>query len=87
MAYTYDSLNRLGTVVDSRLGTTTYAYDPANNVTTATYPNGFQTIYTYDELNRLTAQASQVSGYTYQLGPTGNRTSASEYSGRVARSS
>ena len=82
MAYTYDSLNRLGTVVDSRLGTTTYAYDPANNVTTATYPNGFQTIYTYDELNRVTAQASQVSGYTYQLGPTGNRTSASEYSGR-----
>jgi RHS repeat-associated protein len=82
MAYTYDDLNRLGTVVDSRLGTTTYAYDPANNVTTATYPNSFQTIYTYDELNRITAQASQVSGYTYQLGPTGNRTSASEYSGR-----
>ncbi len=82
MAYTYDDLNRLSTVVDSRLGTTTYAYDPANNVTTATYPNSFQSIYTYDELNRLTAQASQVSGYTYQLGPTGNRTSASEYSGR-----
>jgi RHS repeat-associated protein len=80
--YEYDTLNRLQHVVDSRLGTTTYAYDLANNVTTATYPNSFQSIYTYDELNRITAQASQVSGYTYQLGPTGNRTSASEYSGR-----
>jgi RHS repeat-associated protein len=28
-------------------------------------------------VNRITAQASQVIGYNYQLGPTGNRTSAS----------
>jgi RHS repeat-associated protein len=83
VSYTYDDLNRLSTVVDRHLGTTTYAYDPASNVTTATYPNGFQSIFTYDSLNRLTAMASQVSGYAYQLGPTGNRTSVLEYSGRT----
>jgi YD repeat-containing protein len=82
-SYTYDDLNRLSTVVDGRLGTTTYAYDPANNVTTATLPNGVQSIFSYDALNRLTALASQVSGYTYQLGPTGNRTSANELNGRT----
>ena len=37
-ASTYDDLNRLSTVVDSRLGTTTCAYDPASNVATVTYP-------------------------------------------------
>ena len=42
VSYTYDSLNRLSTVVDSRLGTTTYTYDPASNVATVTYPNGVQ---------------------------------------------
>jgi YD repeat-containing protein len=44
--YTYDSLNRLSTVVDHALPagqqTTTYAYDPAGNLVTATYPNGLQ---------------------------------------------
>ena len=38
VSLTYDSLNRLSTVVDNRLpsgsNTTTYAYDPANNVVT-----------------------------------------------------
>jgi YD repeat-containing protein len=33
-SYTYDTLNRLSTVVDSRLGTTKYTYDPASNVAT-----------------------------------------------------
>jgi YD repeat-containing protein len=31
VSYSWDSLDRLQTVVDSRLGTTTYAYDNANN--------------------------------------------------------
>jgi YD repeat-containing protein len=85
--YTYDDLNRLSTVVDNRLGsganTTTYTYDPANNLATATLPNGLQSVFAYDQLNRLTALATPVSGYTYQLGPTGNRTSALELNGRT----
>jgi RHS repeat-associated protein len=83
VAYTYDTLNRLSTVVDSRLGTTTYAYDAANNVATVTYPNNVQTLMTYDALNRITALATQQSGYTYQRGPTGNKTSANELSNRT----
>ncbi len=80
--YTYDTLNRLSTVVDNRLGTTTYAYDSASNVATVTYPNGIQTSFTYDTLNRITGQGSQLGNYTYVLGSTGNRTGASEPSGR-----
>ncbi len=42
VAYTYDELNRLKTVVDNRLAagqnTTTYDYDAASNVATVTYP-------------------------------------------------
>ena len=58
VGYTYDSLNRLSTVVDNRLGsgqnTTTYTYDTASNVATATYPNNVQSTFHYDPLNRLT---------------------------------
>ena len=86
VAYTYDSLNRLSTVVDNRLGsgqnTTTYTYDTASNLVTAAYPNTLQSTFHYDQLNRLTALTTPNSGYLYQLGPTGNRTSATELTGR-----
>jgi RHS repeat-associated protein len=90
VAYTYDDLNRLSTVVDNRLSgnnTTTYTYDPASNLATATYPNGVQSAMTYDALNRITglaasSSAAEVSGYSYQRGPTGDLTSASELNGR-----
>lgn len=83
MSYAYDSQGRLSTVVDNRLpagqNTTTYTYDDAYNVATVTYPNSLITAYTYDQLNRVTgASTSTISNYTYQLGPTGNRTSATE---------
>jgi YD repeat-containing protein len=84
-SYTYDSLNRLSTVVDSRLSgnqTTTYQYDTANNVNQATYPNGVQYGFTYDELNRLTQIATQQTGYLYALDAVGNRKTATELSGR-----
>jgi YD repeat-containing protein len=45
VAYTYDELNRLSTVVDNRLpgnNTTTCTYDPSSNVATVAYPNGQQ---------------------------------------------
>ena len=78
VAYTYDELNRLASVVDGP-NITTYTYDPATNLATATYPNGLQSTFTYDDLNRLKA----LNGYQYQLGPTGNRQSATEPSGRA----
>ncbi|MGO8758498.1 MAG: RHS repeat-associated core domain-containing protein, partial [Terracidiphilus sp.] len=86
MSYTYDDLNRLSTVVDNRLSgsnTTTYSYDNASNVGTVTYPNGVQSTFTYDTLNRVSGLSSQVSGYTYQRGPTGNLTGATESNGRT----
>ena len=81
ISYSYDDLNRLSTVIDNRLpgqNTTSYTYDNASNVAMATYPNGLQSSFTYDSLNRLTSLVTPVSGYTYQLGPTGNRTEAVE---------
>jgi RHS repeat-associated protein len=87
VSLTYDSLNRLSTVVDNRLpsgvNTTTYAYDPANNVVTETTRNGLQTTFSYDSLNRTTGMNSSVSSYSYQLGATGNRTGATESNGRT----
>jgi YD repeat-containing protein len=84
--YTYDTLNRLSTVVDNRLSgsnTTTYAYDSASNVATVTYPNGVESTFTYDDLNRVSDVSSGVSGYSYLRGPTGNLTNALESSGRA----
>jgi RHS repeat-associated protein len=86
VSYTYDDVGRLSTVVDNRLtgnNTTTYTYDPASNLATATYPNGLQSTFTYDELNRLTALSAPTASYSYQLGATGNRTQATESTGRT----
>ena len=88
VSYTYDSLDRLSTVVDNRLPggqtTTTYTYDPASNVATVTYPNGLRSTFTYDQLNRLTELSTPpVSDYQYTLGLTGMRNSAVESSGRT----
>ena len=85
--YTYDELNRLSTVIDNRLpaghNTTNYTYDPASNLGTVTYPNGLQSTFTYNDLNRLTALNATKGSYTYTLGPTGNRLSGTESSGRT----
>ena len=57
VAYTYDDLNRLATVVDNNLSgqnTTTDNYDPASNVATVATPNGLTSKFIYDTLNRLT---------------------------------
>ena len=86
VSYTYDGLNRLSTVVDNNLQgnqTTTYAYDPASNVATVATPNGLTSSFTYDAMNRLTAMNAGTASYSYQLGPTGNRTSANEGTGRA----
>jgi RHS repeat-associated protein len=82
VSYTYDTLNRLHTVIDSHLGTTTYSYDDANNVANVTYPNGVQTAFTYDELNRVKATATQTLGYSYMRNPAGHITNALELDNR-----
>ncbi len=82
VSYTYDTLNRLNTVVDSRLGTTTYNYDDANNVANVTYPNGVQTAYTYDDLNRVKAAATQTVGFSYIRDAAGKITNALELDSR-----
>ena len=84
--YGYDDLNRLTSVVDGNLSgsnTTSYAYDSASNVGTVTYPNNIQMQFTHDTLNRVATAISQVSGYTYQRGPTGNLTNVVELGGRT----
>jgi len=93
MSYTYDTLNRLSTVVDNNLpagqNTTTYAYDTASNLVTVTDPNQLQSTIQYDSLNRLTSlntappNSTPVSSYSYTLGATGNRTGATEQTGRT----
>ena len=85
VAYAYDDLNRLSTVVDNRLQgnqSTTYTYDPASNVATVQAPNGLTSSFTYDALNRLTAMNAGAATYSYQLGATGNRTGSTEGNGR-----
>lgn len=85
VSYTWNSLNQLGSVTDSHLGTTTYTYDNANNVVAAAYPNGVQATLSYDQLNRLTSlitSGTSNTGYLYQLGQAGNKIGANEYNGR-----
>ena len=93
VSYTYDSLNRLSTVVDNRLpsghNTTTYSYDTASNVATAAYPNGLSSTFSYDNENRVTglstvtSSSTPVASYTDTLDPMGNRTGSTEGSGRT----
>jgi len=87
VGYTYDSLNRLATVVDNRLpvgqNTTNVQLRPASNLATVTYPNGLESQFTYDTLNRITAMNAAKASYSYTLSPTGNRTGAVESSGRA----
>ncbi len=83
VGYTYDSLNRLATVVDNRLpvgqNTTTYSYDPASNLATVTYPNGLQSTFTPDTLNRLTSLNNGKLVYDYTLDAVGNRSTVVEH--------
>jgi YD repeat-containing protein len=69
-------------------GVTTYRYDDVGNLAGYLYPNGVDTSYTYNLLNRLTnvssanAQLAALSAFTYELGPSGNRTAVTDLSGR-----
>jgi RHS repeat-associated protein len=87
--YTYDANNRLATVTDPDGGVSTYTYTPAGARASLTLPNGVRTDYTYDQLDRLTGIETRdgggalLAGYTYTLGPAGNRVRVVEaHSGR-----
>jgi len=90
VGYAYDALNRLQSVTDNRLtsgqSTTTYSYDAVGNLITQAYPNGVQTASTVDVMNRVTNLAINngpaLAGYTYTYGPTGNKLSSTEATGR-----
>jgi RHS repeat-associated protein len=91
--YSYDALNRLATVKDNNLltlnaGVTAYTYDLVGNLQSYQYPNGVTTSYAHNSVNRLTTmtvstQLSSLAGYSYTLGPAGNRTSVTELGGRT----
>ena len=86
VVYQYDGLNRLTNVIDNGLnGTknTAYTFDGVGNMQTLRYPNGVTNLWQYDSLNRLTNEVwnkgtTPLASFSYQLGPTGNRTSLSE---------
>jgi RHS repeat-associated protein len=87
--YTYDMLNRLETVTDNRIadGTTRYTYDAVGNLAGYTYPNGVESSFTYNAVNRLidltSRRGADVARFGYSLGPSGNRLSVTELSGRM----
>jgi RHS repeat-associated protein len=83
VGYEYDALNRLSAVQDPHLGRSAYQYDAVGNLWTWTTPNGLTHACDYDRLNRLTnlfsaRLAAPVVGYSYAVGPAGNRLRARE---------
>jgi YD repeat-containing protein len=90
--YSYDNLNRLGTVLDNRLSaganTTTYTYDPNSDLQSTTLPNGVLTMATYNTLDRLTrltttTGATTLADFNYTLlGAAGERKRVVELGGR-----
>ena len=88
MAYQYDRLSRLSSVIVAAQSPTLYNYDAVGNLSGYSYPNGVATTFQYDNLNRLTSLASNANGtavasYAYTLGTAGNRTGVTELSGRT----
>jgi RHS repeat-associated protein len=86
--YAYDALNRLQTVTDPLGRAYGQAYDENGNRRTLAYPNGTTTTYGYDALNRLRTLSTvgslgTVQGYSFTLGPAGNRTRIDEADGTV----
>ena len=67
IALSYDTLDRLTTIVDSATGTTTLGYDSVDNITSVATPTG--TVgHTYDDFGRLTGTTipgQAAISYTY----------------------
>jgi RHS repeat-associated protein len=89
LTYEYDHLNRPSAIQDGGK-TTTINYDGVGNISQIVLPNGVAVTYVYDNLNRLTAvkalltsNSSFLTDFEYTLGPTGNRLSVTEVTGRA----
>jgi RHS repeat-associated protein len=85
--YTYDELNRLKTVIDSRSGMTAYGYDLVGNLISLRYPNAITNTYKYGPTYFLqTLSISNSSGrlyqYDYLVDQTTRRTNIVESNGR-----
>jgi RHS repeat-associated protein len=81
--YTYDTLNRLTTLVNSWAGSFGFTYDSLSRRTQMTRPNGVNTNYAYDSLSQLLsvlhqAGGSTIDGASYNVDATGNRTSKTD---------
>jgi RHS repeat-associated protein len=67
-SYSYDTLDRVLSVVFPGASTVQYAYDPVGNRSSVKYPDGRSVTYTYDADNRVsevTDWLSQVTRYSY----------------------
>jgi RHS repeat-associated protein len=67
--FSYDSLSRLGRVVNPESGIVDYTYDRNGNIKTKRDARGIKTIYDYDGLNRAVQKCYRVIG-TGPLGAT-----------------
>ena len=77
--YTYDKLDRIGTVTDPRGGLTQYSYDVIGNLASIVYPNGVVSSYSYDVLSRLNVLehrkgSTVLASYSYAMNAVGDRT-------------
>src|SRR6185437_7378174 len=82
--YTYDTLNRLTSLVNSWAGSFGFSYDAMSRRTQMTRPNGIATNYAYDKLSHLLsvlhqAGTSTIDGEAYTVDPAGNRTAKMDY--------
>lgn len=86
--YAYDAGNRLVQVTDPTGAVTTYIYNAAGELTRTDLPDGSVETRGYDALGRLVsvqtvdAFGTPISGYVYELSPTGQRVSVVELGGR-----
>jgi len=88
MRYTYDALNRVKTVTDSRSGVTTYDYDLVGNLERIRLPNGITNTYRYGlvyELKGLAISNStgRLHSYDYLVDQNTRRTNTVESDGRT----
>ena len=87
VAYTYDKLNRMKTVISQNTDMTSYFYDAVGNRDSVANANGTAVGYHYDNLNRLVnltnwgTDNSAISSYTYTLNNAGIRTAVTEADG------
>jgi RHS repeat-associated protein len=64
IAYTYDAVGNLDTMIDST-GTTDYVYDDLDRLATITYPNTKTIDYTYDAVGNITSIATPFGTVSY----------------------